>query len=89
MLEAFPFVPLGGWVRIGVAIFSYDGGINFGVTGDRDSAPDVSVVCQGIERGVAELLSAASPPQRPPRRAGTGKAGAKRLPVSSRSSPQK
>lgn len=85
MLEAFPFVPLGGWVRIGVAIFSYDGGINFGVTADRDSAPDIGVLCQGIERGVAELLSAASPP----RRAGTGKAGAKRLPVSSRSSPQK
>jgi hypothetical protein len=56
MLEAFPFVPLGGSVRIGVAIFSYDGGINFGVTGDRDSAPDIGVLCQGIERGIAELL---------------------------------
>ncbi len=56
MLEAFPFVPLGGSVRIGVAIFSYDGRINFGVTGDRDSAPDIAVLCQGIEAGVAELL---------------------------------
>ena len=70
MLEAFPFVPLGGSVRVGVAIFSYDGGINFGVTGDRDSAPDIGVLCAGIERGVAELLSAASPG--PP----AGKAGA-------------
>jgi WS/DGAT/MGAT family acyltransferase len=56
MLEAFPFVPLGGWVRIGVAIFSYDGGINFGVTGDFDTAPDIGVLCQGIEDGVAELI---------------------------------
>jgi diacylglycerol O-acyltransferase len=56
MLEAFPFVPLGGQVRIGVAIFSYDGGINFGVTGDSDPAPDIGVLCRGIERGVAELL---------------------------------
>jgi len=56
MLEAFPFVPLGGHVRIGVAIFSYDGGINFGVTGDWDSAPDIAVLCQGTERGVAALL---------------------------------
>ncbi len=56
MLEAFPFVPLGGQVRIGVAIFSYDGGINFGVTGDRDSAPDIDVLCHGIEHGIAELL---------------------------------
>jgi diacylglycerol O-acyltransferase len=55
MLEAFPFVPLGGWVRIGVAIFSYNGGINFGVTGDLDGAPDIAVLCQGIERGVAQL----------------------------------
>jgi diacylglycerol O-acyltransferase / wax synthase len=56
MLEAFPFVPLGGHVRVGIAIFSYDGGINFGVTGDRDTAPDIDVVCGGIERGVAQLL---------------------------------
>ncbi len=56
MLEAFPFVPLGGSVRIGVAIFSYAGGINFGVTGDHDHAPDINVLCAGIERGMAELL---------------------------------
>jgi diacylglycerol O-acyltransferase len=60
MLEAFPFVPLGGSVRIGVAIFSYDGGINFGVTGDRDSAADIGVLCRGIEQGIAELLDAQS-----------------------------
>ena len=56
MLEAFPFVPLGGHVRVGIAIFSYDGGINFGVTGDRDTADDIDVLCRGIEGGVAELL---------------------------------
>jgi diacylglycerol O-acyltransferase len=56
MLEAFPFVPLGGSVRIGIAIFSYDGNINFGITGDRESAPDIGVLCDGIEKGMAELL---------------------------------
>jgi hypothetical protein len=56
MLEAFPFVPLGGHVRVGIAIFSYDGGINFGVTGDLDTASDIDVLCAGIERGIAELL---------------------------------
>jgi diacylglycerol O-acyltransferase len=60
MLEAFPFVPLGGSVRIGVAIFSYDGGINFGITGDRDSAPDIGVLCRGIEQGITDLLNAGS-----------------------------
>ncbi len=70
MLEAFPFVPLGGHVRIGVAIFSYDGGINFGVTGDYDTAPDIGVVCDGIESGIQELLSTTSP-EPAPRRAPT------------------
>jgi diacylglycerol O-acyltransferase / wax synthase len=56
MLEAFPFVPLAGSVRIGIAIFSYDGNITFGVTGDRDTAPDIAALCHGIERGIAELL---------------------------------
>jgi hypothetical protein len=56
MLEAFPFVPLGGHVRVGVAIFSYDGGINFGVTGNADTASDIAVLCRGIDQGVAELL---------------------------------
>jgi hypothetical protein len=71
MLEAFPFVPLGGSVRIGVAIFSYDGNINFGVTGDRDGAPDIGVLCRGIKRGIAELLSAPSGP--PTRGRGRGR----------------
>lgn len=61
MLEAFPFVPLGGWVRIGVAIFSYDGNINFGVTGDRDTAPDIGVLCAGIERSIAQLRPRPAP----------------------------
>jgi diacylglycerol O-acyltransferase len=64
MLEAFPFVPLGGHIRVGVAIFSYDGGINFGVTGDYDTASDIGVLCEGIEAGIAELL-AVTPPARP------------------------
>jgi len=71
MLEYFPFVPLAGSVRIGVAIVSYDGGLNFGVTGDYEAAPDVGVLCEGIEAGIAELLALSQPaPDRPrPKRA--------------------
>ena len=58
MLQAFPFVPLGGQMRVTVAIFSYDGQVNFGVTGDYDAAPDVDVLCRGVEKGLAELLGA-------------------------------
>jgi diacylglycerol O-acyltransferase len=56
MLEYFPFVPIAGHVRIGVAIVSYDGGLNYGVTGDYETAPDIGVLCDGIEDGIAELL---------------------------------
>jgi diacylglycerol O-acyltransferase len=59
MLEALPYVPLGGHVRVGVAIFSYDGAITFGVTGDYDTAPDLDVLCEGIERAMAELVELA------------------------------
>ena len=56
MLKAYPYVPLAGQVRVGVAIFSYDGQVNFGVTGDYDAAPDIDVLCEGIEAGMDELL---------------------------------
>jgi len=75
MLEAFPFVPIGGSARVGIAIFSYDGGLNFGITGDYEHAPDIEVLASGIEAGVRELLDAAAPartsPRRPPVRART------------------
>jgi diacylglycerol O-acyltransferase / wax synthase len=59
MLEAFPFVPIAGHLRMGVAIFSYNGMLNFGVTGDYDTAPDIGVLCRGVEDGMSELLKLA------------------------------
>jgi WS/DGAT/MGAT family acyltransferase len=59
MLECLPYVPIAGHVRIGVAIFSYDGGLSFGVTGDYDEAADIDVLCNGIEQSMRELVAAA------------------------------
>jgi diacylglycerol O-acyltransferase len=59
MLEVFPFVPIAGHLRVGVAIFSYNGMLNYGVTGDYDTAPDIGVLCRGVEDGMAELLKLA------------------------------
>ena len=59
LLEAYPYVPIGGSIRIGLAIFSYLDGINFGATADYDSTPDLDVLCRGIETGLAELLAEA------------------------------
>jgi WS/DGAT/MGAT family acyltransferase len=68
LLEAFPYVPLGGHIRVGVAIFSYNGALNFGITGDYDTAPDIDVLSDGIESGMTELVNLAAK-SRPRRRA--------------------
>jgi WS/DGAT/MGAT family acyltransferase len=57
MLTAYPYVPLAGSVRIGVAIFSYAGQLTFGVTGDYEGAADINVLTEGIEVGVQDLLA--------------------------------
>lgn len=59
MLTAYPYVPLASPVRVGTAIFSYDGNLTFGVTADRDGVDDAEVLARGIEAGVDELLDAA------------------------------
>jgi WS/DGAT/MGAT family acyltransferase len=59
MFEVFPFVPLASSVRVGVAIFSYNGMLNYGVTGDYETAPDIGVLCSGVEAGMTELLKLA------------------------------
>jgi WS/DGAT/MGAT family acyltransferase len=59
MLRAFPYVPLGGQMRIGVAIFSYNGEVNFGITGDYDTTPDLDVLSAGIEDGMARMIKLA------------------------------
>jgi hypothetical protein len=62
LLESFPFVPVIGQVRISIAIFSYDGGLYFGVTGDYDSSSDIDILTTGVERSMAELLALLAPP---------------------------
>lgn len=57
MVECYPYVPLGMCLRIGVAIFSYNGRVTFGITGDYDTAADIDVLAQGIERGMSDLLA--------------------------------
>ena len=56
MLEAYPFVPIEGNVRIAIAIFSYMGGLNYGITGDYDTTADIGVLADGIEDGMQEYL---------------------------------
>ncbi len=67
MLESYPYIPVVGSVRIVVAIFSYDGGLYFGVTGDADGAPDIDILTAGIETGMRDLVVLTDPPAPAPR----------------------
>ena len=60
LLRACPYVPLAAPLRVGVSIFSYDGELTFGVTGDYDTASDIDVLAEGIGVGVSELLPSAN-----------------------------
>ena len=55
MEAAYPYMPIGDSVRIAVAIFTYLDTISFGVTADYDSVPDLSVLLDGISRGLSGL----------------------------------
>lgn len=59
LIEAFPYVPIVSPMRIGVAIFSYDGSFTFGLTGDWDTMPDLEILSRGIEEGMGELVKLA------------------------------
>jgi WS/DGAT/MGAT family acyltransferase len=57
-VEIIPYVPIASRLRVGVSMFTYDGALTFGITGDYDSATDVWTLAEGIEAGLAELVAA-------------------------------
>jgi diacylglycerol O-acyltransferase len=57
MVGYYPYVPVALGVRLAVAIVSYDGGLFFGITGDRHTAEDLAVLARGVEAAIDELRS--------------------------------
>ena len=64
VLAMYPLIPVAGHTCITTGIFSYDGMLNIGVTGDADQAGDVEVLARGISRAAAELAERARHAQR-------------------------
>ena len=60
MRRVYAYVPIAAHMRFGVTIFSYDGEVTFGVTGDHDASPDVDVLARGIADGLADLVRIAT-----------------------------
>lgn len=59
LLDVFPMVPLAQNQRLGMALMSYNGAINFGLTGDYDSMADLEDLAQHLADSLEELAEAA------------------------------
>jgi WS/DGAT/MGAT family acyltransferase len=60
MLETYPLVPLSANQALGIALFSYDGGLYWGLNADWDALPDLHDVVEALEAELAELEKAAA-----------------------------
>jgi diacylglycerol O-acyltransferase / wax synthase len=60
MLESYPVQPLLPGHALAIGVTSYNGGVHYGLTADRDAIPDVAVVGQCITESLAELLDTTS-----------------------------
>ncbi len=59
LLKTYPLVPLWDTHGVGVALFSYDGFVDWGVNGDWDLMPDIEDFAADLRAAFEELLSAA------------------------------
>ncbi|MGA8210929.1 MAG: wax ester/triacylglycerol synthase family O-acyltransferase [Nocardioidaceae bacterium] len=77
MAESYPVQPLTEGHALAIGVTSYDGGVHFGLTGDRDAVPDLDVLGQCLAEALEELVDTMSPArQRAPRgRGGPGRSG--------------
>jgi hypothetical protein len=59
LLDVFPMVPLAMNQRLGIALMSYNGAINFGLIGDYDSMPDLEDFAHDLAEELEELAETA------------------------------
>jgi WS/DGAT/MGAT family acyltransferase len=67
MTEMFPVIPLNPGQAMAIALTSYDGGVYYGLDGDRDAMPDLAEVARLIEESLAELVRESTRRDRPVR----------------------
>ncbi len=56
--DIFPMVPLAKNQGVCFALMSYNGRVNFGLTGDFDAMPDLDALAGDLEASIAELAAA-------------------------------
>ncbi|MBE3075620.1 MAG: wax ester/triacylglycerol synthase family O-acyltransferase [Actinobacteria bacterium] len=61
MLSAYPVVPLARGQAVSIGLTSYDGGVYFGLNGDRDAMPDLELLGQCLVDSLADLVEIRKP----------------------------
>jgi WS/DGAT/MGAT family acyltransferase len=56
MLSAYPVVPLARGQAVSIGLTSYDGGVYFGLNGDRDAMPDLDLLGQCLVDSLVDLV---------------------------------
>jgi diacylglycerol O-acyltransferase len=56
MEQTYAVPPLLPGHALAIGVTSYDGGVHYGITADRDAIPDIEVVGQCISESLAELV---------------------------------
>ena len=56
MLEMFPVVPLAKGQAVSIGLTSYDGGVYYGLNGDRGAMGDLDVLAGMVDESLEELL---------------------------------
>ncbi len=59
LLASYPVIPLAKGQPLSVGLTSYDGGVHYGLLGDRDAMPDLDELRRCIVESLAELVEAA------------------------------
>jgi WS/DGAT/MGAT family acyltransferase len=59
----YPMVPLAKNTALGIAIMSYNGQLNFGLTADYDALADVETLVEELRASIEELLELAATPK--------------------------
>ena len=60
MVETYPVPPLQPGFGVAIGVTSYDGGVYYGITADRDALPDIDVFGQCVREALDELVDSAS-----------------------------
>ena len=77
----FPMVPLAKNTALGVAIMSYNGQLNFGLSADYDALPDLEILVDELRGAMEEIAAVSRSPLVRPRRAGRVKGRSRATPA--------